>query len=233
MRLFVFSACVLGLTSAFASGCSAVIDPDTNRLNDDTGVARDASVVPGNDGGGLVDAWIAPGTDGGAPSDAWTAPGVDAWVPPNDAWVPPLRDTGPVCVPGVECAGWSSTLGAAPRDAAGATPALALMNCVIQIHRSDCCGARDALGINHGARATLCAAETSCDAMYPPATCSDDNITTDTGETTRNANNVRLRVVNPRPCPGSIAGTCYTCETFVCTSDPCRSAPGIAGGCGG
>jgi hypothetical protein len=205
MRL-VFSACVPLLASFFASGCSAVIDPDTNRLNDDTGVARDASVVPGNDGGGLVDAWIAPGTDGGAPSDAWTAPGVDAWVPPNDAWVPPLRDTGPVCVPGVECAGWSSTLGAAPRDA---------------------------LGINHGERATLCAAETSCDAMYPPATCSDDNITTDTGETTRNANNVRLRVVNPRPCPGSIAGTCYTCETFVCTSDPCRSAPGIAGGCGG
>jgi hypothetical protein len=48
--------------------------------------------------------------------------------------------------------------------------------------------------------------------------------TTDTGETTTDPNQVRLRVVNPM---SSSFGTCYTCETFVCTGGACMSAPGI------
>jgi hypothetical protein len=41
---------------------------------------------------------------------------------------------------------------------------------------------------------------------------------------TTNMSDVRLRVINPTTCQ---YGTCYTCQTFVCTSATCMSAPGI------
>ena len=68
--------------------------------------------------------------------------------------------------------------------------------------------------------------------MYPPASCMDNTITTDTGETTTRLQDVRLRLVDPTPCGFDPSVTCYTCETFVCTMDSCRSAPGVNGGCG-
>jgi len=217
------------------SGCSAVVSPDTSRLGGDAGAVVDGSLALDADNvtdGARSDAWIAPG------DDAWVAPGRDAWVAPNDAWIAPGDDAWvappdawaqPACVPGVECAGYQDTLRMAPRGAAGATASVALANCVIQLHRSDCCGARHAYGINHAARSTLCSAESACVAMYPPATCTDPTITTDTGQTTANPSEVRIRAVNPMSCS---FGTCWTCETFVCTSASCATAPGIAGGCG-
>jgi hypothetical protein len=237
-------ACSIALLGV-ASGCSAVINPDPSQLHDDAGATRDGA-IPGIDTGIPNDAYVAPGTDTGMilpGDDAWVAQGDDAgivvgndaWVaPPPDAWVTPDAWIAPACT-GVECTGWAAALATASRGSAGSSPSQALANCVIQMHVSDCCGARDALGINHSARGStlmpgLCAAEASCDAMYPmPRPCSSDVITTDTGETTTNPNNVRLRVVDARSCS---FGTCYTCQTFVCMSDTCRSAPGIAGGCG-
>lgn len=162
------------------------------------------------------------GADSGRPPADTGSAAVDANVL--------LPDGALICAAGAECTNYQAALAAAPRDAAGDSEAAALANCVVQMHRSDCCGAMDANGINHGARTTLCPAEAYCDAQYPtPASCSDDTITTDTGETTNVMANVRLRVVDPRSC---MFGTCYTCETFVCTSGPCLAAPGIAGGCG-
>lgn len=124
-------------------------------------------------------------------------------------------DTGLPSCAGIECTGFAAVLAAAPR---GAT---SLDNCVIQLHQTDCCGATAAYGINHGARTTLCPAEATCVAGYPDPVCTNDTITTDTGETTTVADDVRLRLT-----AGGI------CETFVCTTGSCRSAPGIAGGCG-
>ncbi len=222
----------LGLACSIV-GCSALIAPDTTQLREDTGLgaSMDGAVVRLDAGPGVdavvVDDAVAPGTDAWvAPGDdAWVAPTDDAWVQPNDAWVPP-----PVCVAGDECIGYSDVLARSPTGAAGSTPGAALMNCVIQMHQLDCCGARAAYGVNHGARPGLCSAERSCTAMYPtPAPCSDNTIVTDTGETTTNPNDVRIRVVDPQSCS---FGTCYTCETFVCMSDTCRSLPGISGGCG-
>jgi hypothetical protein len=119
----------------------------------------------------------------------------------------------------MECAAFPGALAAAPRGATN------LSNCVIQIHQLDCCGARAAYGVNHGARTTLCPAETTCVATYAtPPPCTDATIKTDTGETTMNEADVKLRCV-----PG---GATCTCETFVCKNDGCRAAPGIAGGCG-
>jgi hypothetical protein len=121
----------------------------------------------------------------------------------------------------MECAAFSGVLAAAPRDATN------LSNCVIQIHELDCCGARAAYGINHGARTTLCPAESTCAASYAtPPPCNDTTIKTDTGETTSNEANVKLR------CVPIAAGATCKCETFVCMNDACRTAPGIAGGCG-
>jgi hypothetical protein len=111
------------------------------------------------------------------------------------------------------------------RGAAGATPALALANCVVQLHQSDCCGAQVAYGFNHAARTQLCTAETACTMMYPASPgCTSTTITTDSAETTTDPTQVRLRVVNPTSCT---YGTCYTCETFVCTTTACMTAPGI------
>jgi hypothetical protein len=96
---------------------------------------------------------------------------------------------------------------------------------VIQLHQSDCCGAGRAYGFNHAARTQLCTAESACTMTYPSSPgCTSMTITTDTGETTTDASQVRLRVVNPTSCS---FGTCYTCETFVCKGGGCASAPGI------
>jgi hypothetical protein len=138
----------------------------------------------------------------------------------------PLADGGPTCA-GMDCRGWASALSAASslRGAAGASADQALMNCVVQLHQSDCCGARRAYGFNHAARTQLCTAESSCAMTYPRMPgCTNSTITTDTGETTTNPNDVRLRVVNPMSCA---FGTCYTCETFVCKGGACMSAPSI------
>jgi hypothetical protein len=127
----------------------------------------------------------------------------------------------------MECSGWAAALSAASslNGAAGSTAAQALSNCVIQLHQSDCCGARRAYGFNHAARTQLCTAESACTATYPTSPgCTNATITTDTGETTTDPSQVRLRVVNPMSCT---YGTCYTCETFVCTGGSCTSAPGI------
>jgi hypothetical protein len=121
--------------------------------------------------------------------------------------------------------GGTTSSGGGSNGAAGSSAAQALQNCVIQLHQSDCCGARRAYGFNHAARTQLCAAESACTATYPTSPgCTDATITTDTGETTTDPNQVRLRVVNPMSCT---YGTCYACETFVCTGGSCTSAPGI------
>jgi hypothetical protein len=233
---------VATLGALFGPGCSAVISPDPGLLDPDGSTTRDAGngmldgARPGDDTG------IAPGTDTGVGpgTDSGVDPGVDAFVPPGDdagttdvdafvgadAFVPPPRDGGAVCMPGVECSGYDTALEAAP------TGATSLDNCVVQMHQLDCCGAMAAYGVNHAARTTLCPAEASCDAQYPAATCTDSSIVTDTGDTTNRMTDVRLRLVDPAPCPFNPALTCYTCETFVCRSDTCRSAPGISGGCG-
>lgn len=180
------------------------------------------------------------GTDTGTGSPDTGAGGFDTGVPPTDTGVL-LVDTGTgdvdanvlypdgglMCSAGVECTNYAAAYDAAPH---GAT---SIDNCVVQLHRSDCCGAMDANGVNHAARDTLCPAEAACVAMYPtPAGCTDDTITTDTGETTTNMGDVRLRIVDATPCSFDPSVTCYTCETFVCTTGTCRTAPGIAGGCG-
>jgi hypothetical protein len=238
------SALATLLVLALGPGCSAVISPDPGLLDHDANATgdgntssldgarpdagADAGVGPG------VDTGVGPGDDAGI-GDVDAFVGVDAFVPPVDAFVPPIdafvrpdsgRDAGPMCMPGVECRGYDTTLAMAP------TGSTSLGNCVIQMHRLDCCGAQAAYGVNHGARTTLCPAEQSCVMQYPPATCSDTSIVTDTGETTNNPNDVRLRIVDPAPCSFNPSATCYTCETFVCRSDTCRTAPGISGGCG-
>jgi hypothetical protein len=164
-------------------------------------------------------------SDGDAASNPDTAPTDSATGGDTntDTSVPP---DGPACA-GMDCGSWAAALSAASslRGAAGSTPDQALMNCVIQTHQSDCCGARHAYGFNHAARTQLCTAETACTMNYPASPgCTSTSVTTDTGETTTNPSQVRLRVVNPMPCT---FGTCYTCETFVCTNSSCMSAPGI------
>lgn len=165
----------------------------------------DVDSGPGDDGG-TGDA--GPTDDGGTGTDAATDSGL------------------PACA-GMECTDYAAALSAAPR---GAT---SLDNCVIQLHQTDCCGANRAYGVNHAARDTLCPAEDACVATYPTTPgCTDATITTDTGETTTNMDDVRVRIVDGTPCSFDPSVTCYTCETFVCTTGPCRSEPGIAGGCG-
>jgi hypothetical protein len=187
-------------------------------------MGMDVTMMMGD--GTSPDADAAIGPDG-TPTD--TGMGTDASPEAGDTGVSP---DGATCA-GMECSGWAAALSGASmlRGAAGATPDQALANCVIQTHRSDCCGARRAYGFNHAARSQLCTAETACDAMYPAMPgCTSTAVTTDTGETTMNPNQVRLRVVNPMSCS---FGTCYTCETFVCTGAGCMSAPGIMPGqCG-
>lgn len=227
MRLHAFvGTAVLGLVSFAAAGCTGgTADPggSDGGSGTDAGMQRgDVGVVPVDGGAPAVDTGVVPTDDAGSTGD-------DAATTSNDAAVV-LPDGALVCVAGVECTGYSAALALAARGAAGDTPAAALANCVIQLHRSDCCGATDANAINHGSRSDLCAAEASCSAQYPQSPgCTDTTITTDTGETTTNRDDVRLRVVSPTSCS---FGTCYTCETFVCTDPSCRTAPGIAGGCG-
>jgi hypothetical protein len=142
----------------------------------------------------------------------------------NDAAAP--GEGGLACA-GMDCGGWAAALSAASslRGAAGSSADQAVTNCVIQVHQSDCCGARRAYGFNHAARTQLCTAESACTMTYPSSPgCTDSTITTDTGETTTTPTQVRLRAVNPTSCT---YGTCYTCETFVCKSGACTSAPGI------
>lgn len=216
MGLFVVSGCGDSATPPALDGGSA-----------DGGSADGGSADGGAlDGGGTDDGGV---LDGGGADGGSADGGVldsDAAISDPDGGITDL-DAALTCAAGVECTNYAAVLAAAPR---GATD---LANCVVQLHQSDCCGATDANGINHGARTTLCPAEASCVAMYTtPAGCADATITTDTGETTTVAADVRLRIVAPAPCGFDPSVTCYTCETFVCTTGPCRSAPGIAGGCG-
>ena len=169
---------------------------------------------------------------GGAPVDTG-ASRVDTGVPPTDTGIAPAdtgmpgNDANMTSCAGVECTNWAAAVSAASslNGAAGGSPDVALQNCVIQLHQSDCCGARRAYGFNHAARMQLCMAEAACDMQYPtPAGCTSTTITTDTAETTTDATRVRLRVVNPTPC---MFGTCYTCQTFVCNTAACMNAPTI------
>ncbi len=196
--LVLIAGCGDGATSNGTDSGTSGTDSGTGGT--DSGAGGDDSGTTGDDSGTT-------GDDSGTTGDDSGTTGDDAGTTDTDAAL--------ICAAGNECTNYAAALEAAPR---GAT---SLDNCVIQLHQSDCCGARDANGINHGARDTLCPAEASCVAMYPTADCVDATITTDTGETTTVEANVRLRL--------TAAGIC---ETFVCTSDPCRSAPGIAGGCG-
>jgi hypothetical protein len=165
------------------------------------------------------------GNTGSSSGTAMTEAGLDSDTgAPADAGAPP--DGGSACA-GMECGGWASAVSAASslRGAAGSSADQALGNCVIQLHQSDCCGARRAYGFNHAARTQLCTAESACTMTYPATPgCTNTTITTDTGETTTDPSQVRLRVVNPMSCS---FGTCYTCETFVCAGGACMSAPGI------
>ena len=233
---------IVGIGIVLLAGCALTMDPtppvdsglDAGRDGSarDTGGGDAAPVdsAAGNDTG-RSDA--APATDAGSDASSMgNDAGRDAALTPVDSGSDTGRDGGLACAMGVECTNFAAALAASARGAAGGTPDAALANCVIQMHRLDCCGAQAAYGINHGSRTTLCPAECSCDAMYTvPATCSSNTITTDTGATTSNMSLVRIRVVNPTSCS---FGTCYTCQTFVCAAgDPtCASAPGIAGGCG-
>jgi len=235
MNRVVLAGLCLASIGVVANGCSSPNDGggDTGNAGNDAAMSRvDTGVPPVDTGVAPNDTGVPPVDTGVAPNDTGTTTadsGSDAAMAATDANVL-FPDGGLMCAAGIECTNYEAALAAAPRDASGDTQAAALANCVIQMHRADCCGAMHANGINHGARTTLCPAEASCDAMYPTSPgCSSTTITTDTGETTTVMANVRLRAVRPTACA---SGTCYTCETFVCTSDPCRSAPGIAGGCG-
>jgi hypothetical protein len=222
------------LTGGLVLGCGG----GTTSTSDGGGVDTGSG---GSDGGGADTggggADTGTGSDGGTDVDTGTGgsdagTGVDA---ASDVDAATMADTGPttfpdgaiMCRAGVECVGWSDALAAAAslNGAAGGTADAALANCVIQTHQSDCCGARHAYGFNHAARMQLCTAESACTMQYPtPAGCTSTAITTDTGETTMDPAAVRLRVVNPTSC---MFGTCYTCQTFVCTDPSCMTAPGI------
>jgi hypothetical protein len=157
------------------------------------------------------------GTNGASGAGGMSANGGAGSVVPDAGMRP---DGAPACA-GIECTVFPGTLAAAPRDATNLT------NCVIQMHELDCCGTRAAYGINHGGRTTLCPAEMTCVASYPtPPPCTNATITTDTGEKTTNEADVKLR------CVPVVGGATCKCETFVCVTDVCRAAPGIAGGCG-
>jgi hypothetical protein len=196
-------------------GCSS--SPSTGGT--DTGPGGTDTGTGGTDsGGGGTDTGL-PGADGGATPDSGASG--------NDVGPTTYPDGGLMCTAGIECTNWAAAISAASslNGAAGGTPDAALMNCVIQLHQSDCCGAQRAYGFNHAARMQLCTAESQCTMQYPtPAGCTSTTITTDTGETTTMSSQVRLRVVNPMSC---MFGTCYTCQTFVCTDPSCMSAPTI------
>jgi hypothetical protein len=199
---------------------------------DDSGRSSGSSSGSGSGGtsssGGTTSGGSGSGSSSGGGASSGTAvteAGLDSDTgAPADAGTPP--DGGPACA-GTECSGWASAVSAASslRGAAGSSADQALSNCVIQLHQSDCCGARRAYGFNHAARTQLCTAESACTMTYPASPgCTNTTITTDTGETTTDPSQVRLRVVNPMSCS---FGTCYTCETFVCAGGACMSAPGI------
>jgi len=165
--------------------------------------------------------------------------GCTAAPAPEDARAPiDVGTDAPSCA-GIDCTTWGAALAIAPRDAVGATMDEAVADCVVQVHQSDCCGARRAYGVNHAARGStgmpkLCHAEDVCAPSHPsPPPCSDETITVDTGDTTRDASLVRVRGVPATPCP---SGVCVRCETIVCAAGDatCLSLEGItATQCGG
>jgi hypothetical protein len=222
-------SCVIVL--ALASACSNTTTPpgdsgngglDTGAGNVDTGVAPNDTGVAPNDTG------VAPPDTGGVVVD-------DSGIDGGSATADAGSDSGPttfpdgaiMCRAGIECTNWSAAIAAAPRDASNTTMAGAVANCVVQVHRSDCCGAMRAYGVNHGGRTALCTAETMCRAMYPATPgCSSDVITVDGGGTTTNMSLVRVRGVPTTPCS---AGACVRCETIICdpTDATCLSLEGI------
>jgi hypothetical protein len=187
------------------------------------------TMASGTDAGDVGDSGRMDATtsvDGGAMDVALTeaAPNTSDAGMPSDTGA--SLESGPSCA-GTECTSWASALSAAStlRGASGTTADQALANCVVHVHRSECCGAQRAYGFNHAARTQLCTAESACTAMYPASPgCTSTLITTDSGEMTTNVSQVRLRVVNPTACT---YGTCYTCQTFVCAAATCMTAPGI------
>jgi hypothetical protein len=204
-------SCISNLCVLDNTGGDAASSDATDAPRSDTGGGSDVTNSDAMDSGPLTDA---PTTDDTTSSDA-----------PADS--PVTSDGGACTAAGVECAGYAAALATAARNATSVD------NCVIQLHQSDCCGAMHAYGINHGSRSDLCTAETACVAMYPtPAGCSDSTITTDTGETTSTMADVKVRAVDGMPCSFDPTQTCYRCETFVCNTGSCRTAPGIMGGCG-
>ncbi len=178
-------------------------------------VACGGATQPGGDTG--TDGFAgADGTGGGDATSGDTGTATDTGTGSDVS----MQPDGPLaCAPGVSCVGFPTT--------GFPTNASAVANCAGMVHRTDCCGARRVIGINHGSRTTLCPAEAACVAQYPsPANCTNNVITTDTGETTMNLDQVRVR------CVDMSGGTC-TCQTFVCMTDACRTTSVVIGSCGG
>jgi hypothetical protein len=201
------------------------------------GDAFDVGIIPGENDASSADAAVDSASDadaanaagaggaGVAGGDGATAGGGNATggggAAAGGGDAAPDGDGALVCAAGVECTSFAAVLAAAPRDASD------IANCAAQVHQLDCCGARAVYGINHGARTTLCPAETACVAQYAsPAGCTSTTITADSGETTTSMADVRLR------CVAQDGSANCRCETFVCTAGACLSAPGVTGGCG-
>jgi hypothetical protein len=178
-----------------------------------TGAASGEDAAAGGSAGGDASAAGGAGEDAAAGSAGSGGDSADAAA--DTGFLPEGATT---CSLGQECTGFPTS--GFPRNAT------AVNNCAGMSHQTDCCGSLLIFGINHGSRTTLCPAETACRAQYPnPAGCDSKTIKTDTGETTTNPNDVRVRCVNPS------SGTC-TCETFVCTKDACRATSVAVGSCG-
>ena len=234
--LVSLTACALALIAG-CSNPSTAPGTDTGTGGNDTGTgAVDTGVPPVDTGVPPMDTGSPP-TDTGATADDTGASGDDAGTDAASASDANL-DTNPfypdgaiMCLPGVECTNWAAAIASADRGAAGGTVDAARANCVVQLHRTDCCGAARAYGVNHGSRTQLCMAESTCRSMYPSSPgCTSATIVTDTGETTTDASLVRVRAVRPTSCT---FGTCYDCETFLCTEASCAGFGGItAGQCG-
>jgi hypothetical protein len=178
----------------------------------DSGTDADAANAAGAGGAGVAGGDGAIGSGGNATGGGGAAAGGGDAAADGDGAL--------TCAAGGECTGFAAALAAAPRDASD------IANCAAQVHQLDCCGARAVYGINHGARTTLCPAETACVAQYQsPAGCTSGAITADSGETATAMTDVRIR------CVALDSGANCRCETFVCTAGACLSAPGVTGGC--
>jgi hypothetical protein len=55
-------------------------------------------------------------------------------------------------------------------------------DCVLKFHMINCCGTRNAIGINHNESAAFDAAEATCDAQYPGCGCAQGPTTAEDGK---------------------------------------------------